>query len=65
MRVLLWTAHSLRNLVKVLNRLGHRVSPMTVGKLLRKMDYRLEANSKTKEGRQHVDREVQFRYIDK
>jgi hypothetical protein len=57
MRVILWTARSLRNLEKELKKLGHNVSPMTVGKLLRSMDYSLQANSKTKEGRQHVDRD--------
>src|SRR5215467_10358900 len=31
MRVLLWTARSLRNLEKELKKLGHNVSPMTVG----------------------------------
>ena len=65
MRVLLWTARSLRNLVKELTKLGHQVSPMTVGKLLRGMDYSLQANKKTKEGRQHVDRDAQFQYIDR
>jgi hypothetical protein len=64
MRVILWTARSLPNLEKELNRLGHNVSPMTVGKLLRSMDYSLQANSKTKEGRQHIDRDAQFQYID-
>jgi hypothetical protein len=62
--VILWTARSLRNLEKELKKLGHNVSPMTVGKLLRSMDYSLQANSKTKEGRQHVDRDAQFQYID-
>ena len=37
---------------------------MTVGKLLRGMDYSLQANSKTKEGQQHIGRDAQFRYID-
>ena len=45
MRVILWTARSLRNLEKELKKLGHKVSPMTVGKLLRSMDYSLQANS--------------------
>ena len=65
MRAILWTARSLRNLAKDLSRVGHKVSPMTVGKLLRGMDYSLQANTKTKEGRQHVDRDAQFQYIDK
>ena len=65
MRVILWTARSLRNLVKELRKLGHNLSPMTVGKLLRGMDYSLQANSKTKEGQQHLDRDAQFQYIDR
>lgn len=65
MRVILWTARSLRTLAKELSKVGHKVSPMTVGKLLRGMDYSLQANTKTKEGRQHVDRDAQFQYIDK
>jgi hypothetical protein len=65
MQLLRWTARSLRNLVKALRELGHDVSPMTVGKLLRGMDYSLQANSKTTEGRQHIDRDAQFHYIDK
>jgi Rhodopirellula transposase DDE domain len=64
MRVILWTARSLRNLVKELSKLGHKVSPMTIGKLLHGMDYSLQANNKTKEGRQHIDRDAQFQYID-
>jgi hypothetical protein len=36
MRVILWTARSLRNLEVELNKLSHKVSPMTVGKLLRR-----------------------------
>jgi len=65
MRVLRWTAHSLRNLVKALSKQGHDVSPMTVRKLLRSMDYSLQRNRKTKEGKQHVDRDAQFQYIDR
>jgi hypothetical protein len=34
-----------------------------VGNLLREMDYSLQANSKTREGSRHIDRDAQFRYI--
>ncbi len=34
-----------------------------VGELLRGLGYSLQANSKTKEGGQHIDRDAQFRYI--
>ncbi len=63
MRPLLWTTRSLRNLVEALKRKGHRVSPTVVGELLRDMGYSLQANSKTREGGQHIDRDAQFEYI--
>ena len=62
---LLWTSRSLRNLVDELAKRDHKVSPTVVGDLLRGMGYRLQANRKTKEGSQHIDRDAQFRYINK
>jgi Rhodopirellula transposase DDE domain len=63
MRPLLWTTRSLRNLVKELARQGHKVCPTVVGDLLRGMGYSLQANSKTREGDQHIDRDGQFQYL--
>jgi len=63
MQPLLWTTRSLRNLVKELAKKGHTVCPTVVGDLLRCMGYRLQANSKTREGGQHIDRDAQFQYI--
>ena len=63
MRPLLWTCRSLRNLVKELAKHGHEVCPTVVGNLLRGMGYSLQANSKTREGSNHIDRDAQFRYI--
>jgi hypothetical protein len=63
MRALLWTSRSLRNLVSELAKKGHNVSPTVVGDLLRGMGYSLQANSKTREGDQHIDRNAQFEYI--
>ena len=60
---LLWTTRSLRNLVKELSKLGHKVSRTVVGELLHDLGYSLQANSKTKEGSQHIDRDTQFQYI--
>jgi hypothetical protein len=62
---LLWTSLSLRNLVSRLAKKGHNVSPTVVGNLLRNLGYSLQANSKVREGRQHIDRDAQFRYINK
>ena len=60
---LLWTTRSLRNLVKGLAKKGHEVCPTVVGNLLRDMGYSLQANSKTREGDRHIDRDAQFQYI--
>jgi hypothetical protein len=44
---------------------GHAISPPTVGRLLRTLDYSLHVNSKQMEARSnHPDRDVQFSYID-
>ena len=65
MRPLLWTNYSFRNLADELERKGHHVCPTVVGDLLRDIGYSLQANSKTREGGQHIDRDKQFRYINK
>ena len=62
-RALLWTSRSLRNLVKALAAKGHSVCPTVVGSLLHDMSYSLQANSKTREGTRHIDRDAQFQYI--
>src|SRR5919201_1454031 len=58
-----WTTKSLRHLAEELTRQGHPVSAPTVGRLLRSMDFSLQANAKTLEGAQHSDRDAQFRYL--
>jgi Rhodopirellula transposase DDE domain len=63
MQPLLWTTRSLRNLVRELAKNGHKVCPTVVGDLLRGMGYSLQANSKTREGDTHIDRDAQFHYI--
>jgi transposase len=60
---LLWTSRSLRSLARELTRQGFRISPRVVGEYLRRLGYSLQANSKTKEGGQHIDRDAQFHYI--
>jgi hypothetical protein len=62
---LLWTCKSTRNLADELARLGHAVSHDSVGRLLEEMDYRLQANRKTREGKDHPDRDAQFQYINR
>ena len=65
MAPLLWTAKSLRNLVKGLEDLGHRISHETVAAMLRSLGYSLQGNRKTLEGSNHPDRDAQFDYINK
>ncbi len=62
-RPLLWTSKSVRKLAAELRGLGHEVSYRTVARLLHELGYSLQANRKTKEGRQHPDRDAQFRHI--
>ena len=63
MQPLLWTTRSLRNLAKELAKKGHKVCLTVVGDLLRSLGYSLQANSKMREGGQHIDRDAQFQYI--
>jgi transposase len=63
MSPLRWTTKSLRNLAEELTRQGHVVSAPTVGRLLREQGFSLQANVKTLEGKQHPNRDAQFRYI--
>jgi hypothetical protein len=42
---------------------GHPVSHETVAQLLRARDYSLQGTRKTEEGKQHPDRDAQFRFI--
>jgi transposase len=58
-----WTVKSTRTLAAELTAAGHRVSADTVDKLLREQGFSLQGNAKTLEGRQHPDRDAQFRYI--
>jgi hypothetical protein len=58
-----WTAKSTRTLAAELTAQGHKVCADTVGDLLRAEGFSLQGNAKTIEGRQHPDRDAQFRYI--
>ena len=60
---LLWTCKSLRKLCQSLRDMGHTVGRTVVGDLLRKFDYSLQSNRKTREGSNHPDRDAQFLYI--
>jgi hypothetical protein len=61
--LLLWASNSVQHLAGGLRELGHQIEYVTVAKLLRSLGYSLQANVKTREGRQHPDRDLQLRRI--
>jgi hypothetical protein len=63
MSLLRWTSKSSTNLAKDLVAKGFEVSSRTVLRLLHQLGYSLQANAKVTEGRQHPDRDGQFRYL--
>jgi transposase len=58
-----WTCKSVRKLTAELKRMNHVVSHQVVADLLHKLGYSLQANSKTKEGTNHPDRNAQFEHL--
>ena len=65
MSLLKWTGKSTRTMAEELTRQGHPVSAMTVCRCLWEMGYSLPGNVKSLEGKQHPDRDAQFRYINR
>lgn len=65
MRTLRWTSKSTRTIAKVLSRKYSSISDRTVAKILKELGYSLQAAKKTKEGKQHPDRDDQFEFIDR
>ena len=63
MSPLKYTSKSTRKLAKQLKLQGYKIEYKTVGTLLKKMDYSLQANKKSKEQKSHIDRDAQFRFI--
>ncbi len=63
MSPLRWTTKSTRALAAALTAAGHPVSHVRVAELLHEAGYSLQGNAKTIEGRQHDDRDAQFRYL--
>ena len=63
MSPLRWTSKSIRVLTRALRERGHQVTAMVTRRLLRERGYSLQANAKTTEGGQHVDRDAQFAYL--
>ncbi len=63
MSPLVWTTKSTRNLAGALTSAGHAVSGRTVARMLAGLGFSLQGNAKVSEGRQHEDRDAQFRHI--
>ena len=58
-----WTTKSTVRLAEELTAQGHPTGSDTVARLLKEHDYSLQGNAKTIEGKQHPDRDAQFRYL--
>ncbi len=59
-----WVRRSLRTLSARLRKAGHKASPPTVGRLLKKLDYALHVNAKKREARSdHPDRDTPCGHI--
>jgi transposase len=63
MNPLRWTIKSTYRLASELKKQGYKVSATSVRRLLIEMKYSLQGNRKTREGRQHPDRDGQFHHI--
>lgn len=63
MSPLRWACKSTYRLAEKLNRQGNQVSQRTVCDLLSQTGYSLQSTRKTREGKQHEDRDAQFRFI--
>lgn len=63
MAPLRWTCKSLRVLADELHALGHGISHVVVGQLLKAQGYSLQGNAKVIEGKHSPERDEQFRHI--
>jgi hypothetical protein len=63
MSFLRWTSKPTRAIAEELARLGYPMTPTTVARCWHELEYSWQANIKTIEGRQHPDRDAQFRSI--
>src|SRR5437867_1481507 len=58
-----WICQSTRAIARELGKQKHPVSHAKVAQILHDLDYSLQSNRKTEEGRDHLDRDAQFRHI--
>lgn len=60
-----WTCKSVANLENELRQQGYQVGQTKIRKVLKQLGYSLQGNRKTREGKNHPDRDAQFRHIHK
>lgn len=60
-----WTCKSLTNLQSELRVRGHQVGRTKLAAILKELGYSLQGNRKTREGKDHPERDEQFQYIAK
>ena len=60
---LVWTTRSAEHLARELTAAGHPCSDSTVWRMLRRAGYTQQSNSRAQEGRQHPERDAQFRHV--
>jgi transposase len=58
-----WTCKSLANLETELQQQGYQVGQTKIRKILKQLGYSLQGNRKTREGKNHPDRDAQFCHI--
>lgn len=58
-----WVSKSTRQLARALKVKGFKVSHKLVGRILKQLGYSLQSPVKTREGKQHPDRDAQFQHI--
>jgi len=63
MSLLKWTSKSTYTIANACKE--ENISPDTIARILKSEGYTLQANKKTREGKQHPDRNAQFEYINK
>jgi transposase len=63
MSPLLWSSKSLRHIAEAAKEKGCQISHQSVREILKSKGYSLQGNRKTDEGSNHIDRDLQFNYI--
>jgi transposase len=58
-----WTCKSLANLEIALRKQGYQIGQTKIRTVLKQLGYSLQGNRKTREGKEHPDRDAQFRHI--